>query len=145
MIGRKIGVRSLLTLRGGVAFSNINLAAVDISGKTSYVLENNWIGYSVGMGYVYGISDKVSIKTKYQLTRIDNTKILEAFGGNKNVISTGSMREASGVAFDIATEGDTVLLSPACASFDLFKNYKDRGSQFILEVNRQVLKSDADR
>lgn len=78
VIGRKIGVRSLLTLRGGVAFSDINLSAVNLSGKTSYTLDKDWIGYSVGMGYIYGISDKMSIKSKYQLSRIDNNKISEA-------------------------------------------------------------------
>lgn len=43
---------------------------------------------------------------------------------------TSSMAEAVKQAYDIAEKGDTVLLSPCCASFDLFKNYEDRGHQF---------------
>jgi UDP-N-acetylmuramoylalanine--D-glutamate ligase len=42
----------------------------------------------------------------------------------------GSADEAVKTAYTIATPGDTVLLSPACASFDLFENYEDRGHQF---------------
>jgi opacity protein-like surface antigen len=78
VIGKKIGVRSLLTLRGGLAFSDIKLSAVNTSGKISYTLDKNWIGYSVGMGYLYGISDKMSIKSKYQLSRIDNNRSSDA-------------------------------------------------------------------
>jgi UDP-N-acetylmuramoylalanine--D-glutamate ligase len=46
------------------------------------------------------------------------------------VVDVQSAEEAVQTAFQIATKGDTVLLSPACASFDLFKNYEDRGQQF---------------
>ncbi len=61
----------------------------------------------------------------------ENQKIHEAF---ENIISpivnTGSASEAVHAAFHFAQKGDVVLLSPACASFDLFKNYEDRGDQF---------------
>jgi len=46
------------------------------------------------------------------------------------MVNTASAEEAVKAAFHFATKGDTVLLSPACASFDLFKNYEDRGKQF---------------
>jgi UDP-N-acetylmuramoylalanine--D-glutamate ligase len=61
----------------------------------------------------------------------DTQKIHEAFQELVPVmIDTQSAEEAVHTAFRIATKGDTVLLSPACASFDLFKNYEDRGQQF---------------
>jgi UDP-N-acetylmuramoylalanine--D-glutamate ligase len=46
------------------------------------------------------------------------------------MVETSSMREAVEIARRIAEKGDTVLLSPACASFDLFENYEERGKQF---------------
>lgn len=61
----------------------------------------------------------------------DNRKIHEAFGNIVSpIVNTGSALEAVHAAFHFANKGDVVLLSPACASFDLFKNYEDRGSQF---------------
>ena len=60
----------------------------------------------------------------------DNSKIHAAFEGIVKLIDTGSAENAVQAAFEIATPGDVVLLSPACASFDLFKNYEDRGKQF---------------
>jgi len=61
----------------------------------------------------------------------DNRKIHEAFGNIVSPIAnTGSALEAVHAAFHFADKGDVVLLSPACASFDLFKNYEDRGNQF---------------
>jgi len=62
---------------------------------------------------------------------VDNRKIHEAFQNQVPVIiNTGSAIEAVQAAFQLSTKGDAVLLSPACASFDLFKNYEDRGRQF---------------
>lgn len=61
----------------------------------------------------------------------DNLKIQEAFQNDVAVmVSTGSAPEAVHSAFQLANKGDVVLLSPACASFDLFKNYEDRGRQY---------------
>jgi len=61
----------------------------------------------------------------------DNTKILNAFQGMvPNMVDTHSMQEAVRASYSFARNGDTVLLSPACASFDLFENYEDRGRQF---------------
>jgi UDP-N-acetylmuramoylalanine--D-glutamate ligase len=61
----------------------------------------------------------------------DNIKIHEAFETLVSaMVNTSSAEEAVQAAFHFATKGDVVLLSPACASFDLFKNYEDRGNQF---------------
>ena len=61
----------------------------------------------------------------------DNRKIHEAFGNIVSpIVNTGSALEAVHAAFHFAEKGNVVLLSPACASFDLFKNYEDRGNQF---------------
>jgi UDP-N-acetylmuramoylalanine--D-glutamate ligase len=61
----------------------------------------------------------------------DNRKIHEAFGDTVSLmVNTTSAQEATQAAFHFASKGDVVLLSPACASFDLFKNYEDRGNQF---------------
>ena len=62
---------------------------------------------------------------------VDNTKLHAFFDGKVPVIEDAlSMEEAISKAYKLASKGDTVLLSPCCASFDLFKNYEDRGNQF---------------
>jgi UDP-N-acetylmuramoylalanine--D-glutamate ligase len=62
---------------------------------------------------------------------IDNTKLHKAFGNVVEImVNTSSAEEAVKAAFHLASKGDVVLLSPACASFDLFSNYEDRGKQF---------------
>lgn len=66
---------------------------------------------------------------------LDNAKILDTFEGLvDNIVETRSMQDAVRSAYMFGRKGDTVLLSPACASFDLFKNYEDRGNQFKREV-----------
>lgn len=65
----------------------------------------------------------------------DNKRIHDAFEDDVEVIvNTFSAEEAAQIAFHLAKRGDAVLLSPACASFDLFKNYEDRGNQFKAAV-----------
>jgi len=62
---------------------------------------------------------------------VDNTKISNVFNNVVDImVETTSMSEAVQIAKRLAEKGDTVLLSPACASFDLFENYEDRGNQF---------------
>ena len=62
---------------------------------------------------------------------VDNEKLMNAFGTMVDVIiETQFMSEAVKIAYKVADAGDNVLLSPACASFDLFENYEDRGRQF---------------
>ncbi|WP_109438786.1 UDP-N-acetylmuramoyl-L-alanine--D-glutamate ligase [Aquimarina sp. AU119] len=62
---------------------------------------------------------------------VDNSKIINAFGNCvDDIVETQSMKEAVKMAYKIAERNENVLLSPACASFDLFKNYEERGRQF---------------
>ena len=67
----------------------------------------------------------------------DNSKLHAFFDGKVDEIcDASSMTEAVDAAYRLAQKGDTVLLSPCCASFDLFKNYEDRGDQFKESVRR---------
>jgi UDP-N-acetylmuramoylalanine--D-glutamate ligase len=66
---------------------------------------------------------------------LDNRKIHEAFQNDVSlIVNTSSAQEAVKSAFHFSAKGDVVLMSPACASFDLFKNYEDRGKQFKAAV-----------
>ena len=62
---------------------------------------------------------------------LDNKPLHDFFDGKiENIIEVKSMEDAVNAAYKMTSDGDTVLLSPCCASFDLFKNYEDRGKQF---------------
>ena len=66
---------------------------------------------------------------------LDNKKIIDAFGNVVDMmVEVDNMRDAVITAKHLAEKGDAVLLSPACASFDLFQNYEDRGNQFKVAV-----------
>ncbi len=68
---------------------------------------------------------------------VDNQKLMDNFGNMVDIIvETQFMSEAVKIAYKIAEGGDNVLLSPACASFDLFENYEDRGRQFKNAVRK---------
>lgn len=66
---------------------------------------------------------------------VDNQKIVNAFKDTGlPIVETNSMKDAVNTAYKLGEKGDTVLLSPACASFDLFKNYEHRGQLFKEEI-----------
>lgn len=96
-----------------------------------------WIVGGQDKGNDYGpLLDFVKAKVKAIVCMgLDNSKIVQSFSGViDTIVETGSAVEAVQQATRLASAGDTVLLSPACASFDLFKNYEDRGEQFKAAV-----------
>ncbi len=105
---------------------------------TFYALESMesetvWIVGGVDKGNVYDdLLPLVNEKVKAIICLgVDNDKIVNAFGNIvETMVETNSMNEAVQIAYRLADKGDNVLLSPACASFDLFENYEDRGRQF---------------
>jgi UDP-N-acetylmuramoylalanine--D-glutamate ligase len=124
----------------GIEFIN-DSKATNVN-STWYALESMahpvvWIAGGIDKGNDYGmLLELVREKVKAIVCLgVDNSKIHKAFGGIvKNIVDTSSMVEAVKSAYYLARNGDIVLLSPACASFDLFENYEDRGLQFKLEV-----------
>jgi UDP-N-acetylmuramoylalanine--D-glutamate ligase len=127
-------MESVVTIRG-VEFIN-DSKATNVN-STWYALESMnkptiLILGGIDKGNDYSlIMDLVKEKVKAIVCLgLDNEKIKEAFGDVVKVVSTSGADEAVQAAFNMATVGDAVLLSPACASFDLFKNYEDRGKQF---------------
>lgn len=96
-----------------------------------------WIVGGIDKGNDYSIlKDLVEKKVKAIICLgKDNTAIHKAFEGIvPRIVDTKSMLEAVRTAYYLGKQNDTVLLSPACASFDLFENYEDRGNQFKLAV-----------
>jgi UDP-N-acetylmuramoylalanine--D-glutamate ligase len=121
---------------GGVEFIN-DSKATNVN-STWYALESMekdtiWIAGGVDKGNEYALL-KEMVKEKVRIIvcmGLDNRKIHEAFAADVDmIVNTSSAKEAVHVAHKLAKPGEVVLLSPACASFDLFKNYEDRGRQF---------------
>ena len=68
---------------------------------------------------------------------LNNEKIIKFFQESKELIfDTSNIEDCVKIAKNIAQKGDSVLLSPCCASFDLFDNYEDRGKKFKAEVSK---------
>lgn len=92
-----------------------------------------WVVGGVDKGNDYSeITDLVKQKVKAIICLgVDNSKIIEAFSGVVDtIVEVNSAIEAVAYGYNLGKKEDVVLLSPACASFDLFKNYEDRGNQF---------------
>jgi UDP-N-acetylmuramoylalanine--D-glutamate ligase len=92
-----------------------------------------WIAGGVDKGNDYAkLEELVSQKVKAIICLgVDNAKIIETFGSRVEAIyETNSAEQAVLTAYTIGKKGDTVLLSPACASFDLFESYEERGNKF---------------
>ncbi len=134
-------LEKVATIRG---VDYINDSKATNVNSTWYALESMdkptvWIAGGVDKGNDYEmlkqlVAEKVRILVCMGL---DNSKLHEAFGGCVDlIINTSSAQEAVHVASKMAKTGETVLLSPACASFDLFKNYEDRGRQFKAAVKQ---------
>lgn len=121
---------------GGIHFVN-DSKATNVN-STYYALESMKTptvlilgGVDKGNDYseLYGLVEK-KVKAIVAMGT-DNSKIAAAFEGRVHLLAeTASMEQAVRMAYQLASKGDTVLLSPCCASFDLFENYEDRGSQF---------------
>lgn len=110
--------------------TNVNSVWYALESMTTDVI---WIVGGVDKGNDYSmLRDLVRQKVRAIVCLgKDNSKIHEAFEDDVEVIvNTFSASEAANIAYHLAKKGDTVLLSPACASFDLFQNYEDRGRQF---------------
>ena len=127
---------------GGVDFIN-DSKATNVN-STWYALESMdkpvvWIVGGVDKGNDYtALLPLVKEKVKVIVCLgVDNHKIHEAFGKHVDImLNTSSAEEAVQVAKRFSTKGDVVLLSPACASFDLFANYEDRGWQYKAAVKQ---------
>jgi UDP-N-acetylmuramoylalanine--D-glutamate ligase len=120
----------------GIEFIN-DSKATNVN-STWYALESMrtnliWIAGGLDKGNDYSaLRELVARKVKAIVCLgVDNTKIHDAFQNIVGtIVDTQSAEEAVRTAYYLGKKGDTVLLSPACASFDLFENYEDRGDQF---------------
>ncbi len=131
----------------GVEFINDSKATnVDsvVYALGSYTQPLVWIAGGIDKGNDYNIIKgqvKNKVRTLICLGK-DNQKLKEFFGGQvKEIKETQSIKELVRMALQSAKQGDVVLLSPACASFDLFKNYEDRGNQFreaVKELGEEI-------
>ncbi len=114
--------------------TNVNSTWYALESMTTPVV---WIAGGVDKGNDYGmLKELVASKVKAMVCLgTDNSKLHQAFEGMvDNIVDAKNMAEAVKSAYYLARNGDTVLLSPACASFDLFENYEDRGVQFRQQV-----------
>lgn len=110
--------------------TNVNAAFFALDSMTTPTI---WIVGGVDKGNDYTeLMELVHEKVKAIICLgIDNKKIIDTFGNVVDImVEVDNMKDAVNTAKHLAEKGDAVLLAPACASFDLFQNYEDRGTQF---------------
>jgi UDP-N-acetylmuramoylalanine--D-glutamate ligase len=116
--------------------TNVDAATYALASFSQPVI---WIAGGTDKGNDYSLMEKVVSKHVKGLVcmGVDNSKLLGFFKNKlQHLADTNSMEAALEAAIAMASAGDVILLSPACASFDLFKNYEDRGNQFKETVMR---------
>lgn len=113
--------------------TNVDSAWYALDSMTTPVI---WIAGGTDKGNDYSVLfDLVRQKVKVLICMgVDNRKLIDNFSGICQVVDTHSLKDALAAVRQYAVEGDTVLLSPCCASFDLFKNYENRGELFKAAV-----------
>ena len=126
-----LSIRDVLYINDSKA-TNVDAAWYALECQTKPVV---WIVGGKDKGNDYSILNKVVRQRVKAIVclGVDNTKIHAAFGdivGADNIVDTASAEDAVRAAAGLARPGDVVLLSPCCASFDLFRSYEDRGRQF---------------
>jgi len=122
--------------------TNVDSAFYALGSYTSII----WIAGGKDKGNNYDqLKDLVQEKVKALVCLgANNDKLIKYFSGiTSSIKDTHNISSAVREAFELADSGDTILLSPACASFDLFMNYEDRGNQFRSEV--LALKNDLEK
>lgn len=115
--------------------TNVDSAWYALDSMTTPVV---WIAGGTDKGNDYSVLyDLVKTKVKALVCMgVDNRKLIDAFGPFCEVADTHCLADAMEAVGKLAARGDTVLLSPCCASFDLFKNYEDRGELFKEAVRK---------
>ena len=120
----------------GIEFIN-DSKATNVN-STWYALESMskpvvWIVGGVDKGNDYQMLQELVVSKVKAIVCLgkDNSKIIKAFSGKiDHILEAQSAIDAVGLGYQLATKGEIVLLSPACASFDLFDDYEDRGNKF---------------
>lgn len=115
--------------------TNVNSTWYALEAMTKPVI---WIAGGVDKGNDYSVLEPL-VKGKVKALiclGLDNTKLHSSFSRSVDVVvNTHNMTDAVRMAYQLGDPGDVVLLSPACASFDLFENYEDRGRKFKHQVS----------
>lgn len=110
--------------------TNVNSTWYALESMTKPVI---WIAGGIDKGNDYSVLQPL-VKSKVRAMiclGLDNTKLHQAFGKSVDIIvNVNNMADAVRMAYNLGNSGDAILLSPACASFDLFENYEDRGKKF---------------
>ena len=142
-------LESIATIKGVEYVNDSKATNVDsvVYALGSYDQPLVWIAGGIDKGNDYSIIKeqvRTKVKTLICLGK-ENDKLRKAFDDVvKKIYETQSVKELVRLAYQVAQKGDVVLLSPACASFDLFKNYEDRGNQFreaVLELKKETEKA----